>query len=251
MYYAESCTSQHDAIRNEATETQEAVVTKSGSHIDGRTERGNQTRDAVLPHAVEIVSMEGLEALSLGRLASGLGISKSGVFALFGSKEAVQLATVRTATDIYFRTVVKPSMEASTRVGRLWALCENWLAYSRNKVFPGGCFFFAVSAEFDTKPGKVHDRIARSSAVWNDLIKRTIEEAKQVGELVKETDPPQLAFELVALLEAANGSSLLHNDPAVYTQAERALLDQLRPLVTDRMLLPAKLAIRPSESDRQ
>jgi AcrR family transcriptional regulator len=234
----------HDAIRNA-----EALVTES--HVDGRTERGNQTRNAVLLHAVEIASMEGLEALSLGRLASRLGISKSGVFALFGSKEAIQLATVRAATEIYRKTVVEPSMEASGRVGRLWALCENWLAYSRNRVFPGGCFLFAVSAEFDTKPGRVRDRIARSSAVWNDLIKCTIEEAKQAGELVKETDAPQLAFELIALLEAANGSSLLHDDPAVYARAERALLDRLRPLVTDLTLLPAKLTIRPSESDRQ
>src|SRR5436309_1436787 len=96
--------------------------------------------------AVQIASVEGLENLSLGRLATDLNISKSGVFALFGSKDELQLATIRAANSIYVEYIIKPVRKLPPGIVQVWRLCERWLTYSRTRVFPGGCFFFAVSA---------------------------------------------------------------------------------------------------------
>src|SRR3954471_6872310 len=122
---------------------------------DGRIQRGEHSRQLILAEAVKIASLEGLEALSLGRLAAELSISKSGVFALFGSKEGLQLATIKAATKIYLDTVVDPARREAAGLPRLVSLCWHWLRYSEDRVFPGGCFFFAVNAEFDARPGPV------------------------------------------------------------------------------------------------
>jgi AcrR family transcriptional regulator len=212
------------------------------THSDGRIERGNQTRRLILARAVEIASAEGLEGLSIGRLAADLKISKSGVFALFGSKEEIQLATVRAATAVYLESVVNPAMRAAPGVERLWRLCQNWLAYSRDRVFPGGCFFFAAHAEFDTRPGRVRDLLADGDAAWTRLIEQTIEQAQRAGELSRDAEPRQLAFEIIALLETSNARSVLHDDPTAYDLAAVALLHRLRPLATDPSLLPAEPA---------
>jgi AcrR family transcriptional regulator len=204
------------------------------THPDRRIERGNQTRRMIMSRAVEIASTEGLAGLSLSRLATDLKISKSGVFALFGSKEEIQLATVRAATRIYLDTVVEPAMRVPPGVGRLWTLCERWLAYSRDRVFPGGCFFFAAAAEFDTRPGRVRDLLAQGSAKWIELVERTIEEAEPPPDV----DVPQLAFEIIALLETANARSVLHDDPTAYDKAAAGVLRRLRPLAGDPSPLP-------------
>jgi AcrR family transcriptional regulator len=122
------------------------------SRIDGRAARGNRTRQSVLRRAVDLASVEGLEALSLGRLAGDLGLSKSGVFALFGSKRELQLATIQEATRVYDRAVLEPAAQAPPGVARLWRLCEAWLDYWERRVFPGGCFFYGAIAEFAWTP---------------------------------------------------------------------------------------------------
>ena len=106
-------------------------------------------------------------------------------------------------------------------------LCESWLSYSQRRVFPGGCFFFAVTAEFDARPGRVRDAVARASLEWNHLVARTIEDARQLGQLADDTDPDQLAFELIAFLETANATSLLHDDPNAYQRGRTAILNGL------------------------
>ncbi|MCX4588501.1 TetR family transcriptional regulator [Streptomyces sp. NBC_01549] len=133
------------------------------ARLDGRVERGNRTRQLVLRRTVDIASVEGLEALSVGRLATELQLSKSGVFALFGSKQELQLATVREAarTRIYVEQVIRPASETRAGVARVGRLCELWLDYSQGRVFPGGCFFYEVIAEFDARPGPVHDPAGR------------------------------------------------------------------------------------------
>ncbi|MEV7870672.1 TetR/AcrR family transcriptional regulator [Streptomyces sp. NPDC088124] len=207
------------------------------SRTDGRIERGNQTRRLILGHAVAIASVEGLDGLSLGRLAEELSLSKSGVFALFGSKEELQLATVRAAVKIYIERVVQPAREVPSGLGRVRHMCELWLAYSEQRVFPGGCFFYSVSAEYDARRGLVHDTVAQAQTNWVSFVEQSIEEAREAGEIAEDTDVPQLAFELIAFLEAANGSSVLHDDPASYTRADRAILARLRSVATD----PSKL----------
>ncbi|MDR8411174.1 TetR family transcriptional regulator [Nonomuraea sp. 3-1Str] len=211
----------------------------AGTRVDRRVERGNESRRLVLGHAAKVASVEGLEGLSLGRLAGELGLSKSGVFALFGAKEELQLATVRAAAEVYVEHVVRPALRAPAGLGRVWRLCQSWLAYSEQRVFPGGCFFYAVAAEFDAREGAVRDAIARAQADWVRFVEQTITEALDLGEAKRDTDVPQLAFEVIALLEAANGLSLLHGDPACYRRAATAVLSRLRAVATDPSALPA------------
>ncbi|MFJ9031747.1 TetR/AcrR family transcriptional regulator [Streptomyces sp. NPDC102274] len=211
---------------------------RSEAHTDGRVERGNQTRRLVLDRTMDIASVEGLEGLSLGRIATELKLSKSGVFALFGSKEELQLATVRAAADVYARHVVRPTRELPPGTGRVWALCRNWLTYSSTRVFAGGCFFYAVAAEFDARSGPVHDAIATSLDDWVSYVERTIEKARLAGGFRAELDVPQLAFEIIALMEAANAKSVLHGDEVAYERAARGILNRLRAGATAPAALP-------------
>ncbi|MPZ80325.1 MAG: TetR family transcriptional regulator [Actinophytocola sp.] len=199
------------------------------TRTDGRTARGDRTRRRILRRAADIASTDGLDGLSLAGVARDLDISKSGVLALFGSKQDLQLATIRTAVQIFRERVVEPAMTVPAGLRRLSELCENQLDYSRSRVFPGGCFFSAVSAEFDAKPGPVHDLIAASVAEWTELIEHTAEQARHAGELAPDADPAQLAFELVAFLDRANAMSVLHDDPTAYPKAMTAIHHRLNP----------------------
>ncbi|MET9784779.1 TetR/AcrR family transcriptional regulator [Streptomyces canus] len=198
------------------------------TRVDGRVERGNRTRRAVLRRAVDIASVEGLEALSVGRLAGELELSKSGVFALFGSKQELQLATVRAASRIFVAEVLEPVSEAAEGVERLRGLCEGWLRYSEERVFPGGCFFYGVMAEFDAREGPVHDALVEAQRVWLAELERCAERGRAAGELSADTDPAQLAFEVVALMETANAMSLLHGEATPYVRARRGIASRLR-----------------------
>ncbi|MCP2273743.1 TetR/AcrR family transcriptional regulator [Actinokineospora diospyrosa] len=209
------------------------------ARVDGRVQRGNHTRGLIVARAVEIASIEGLTSLSLGRLASDLEISKSGVFGLFGSKEELQLATIDAALRIYVDTVVAPVLEQPAGIDKVWRLCLSWQDYSRGRVFPGGCFFFAVSAEFDAQPGRVRDTLAALSAKWSALIARTLDDARAAGELTGEVDSDQLAFELIAFMETANANSVLNDDFAVYDRSRAAILRLLRGVAADPALLPS------------
>lgn len=200
---------------------------------DGRIARGNQTRRLILKHTVRIASVEGLGGLSLGRLAGELELSKSGVFALFGSKEELQLATVRAAAKVYVDHVVQPVLDLPAGLGRVRRLCDAWLTYSESRVFPGGCFFHSVSAEYDAREGKVHDAVARARLDWVAFVSGNIEEAQRAGEVAADADVPQLTFEIVSLLEGANAESVLHSDFTCYAKAEKAILHRLRAVATD------------------
>ncbi|MER6286784.1 TetR/AcrR family transcriptional regulator [Streptomyces sviceus] len=196
--------------------------------VDGRVERGNRTRRTVLRRAVDIASVEGLEALSVGRLAGELELSKSGVFALFGSKQELQLATVREASRIFVAEVLEPASGAADGLARLRDLCEGWLRYSERRVFPGGCFFYGVMAEFDAREGAVHDALAEAQRAWLTELERCAERARAAGELGADTDPAQLAFEVVALMETANAMSVLHGETAPYVRARRGIAARMR-----------------------
>lgn len=160
---------------------------------DGRVARGERTRAAVLRRAADIASVDGLNGLSIGRLASDLSVSKAGVFAHLGSKEELQLATIRAAADRLVDEVVAPALDVPDGLDRLIALCDRWLSYSRSGVFPGGCFIFSVAAEFDAKPGRVRDEIARTRQRWLGAYAALISAAQQRGELDGAADPAALA----------------------------------------------------------
>lgn len=210
----------------------------AGTKLDGRVERGNQTRRLVLRRTVDIASVEGLEALSVGRIATELKLSKSGVFALFGSKEELQLATVRAAGRIFLDAVVEPARQSPPGLDRLWQLCARWLDYSEQRVFPGGCFFYGVIAEFDAREGAVHDALVRANRDWTGQVERCVAEARDTGELLPDTDVPQLAFELIAPMEAANAHSVLHEEPDAYRRAGVAITARLRAAATTPSQVP-------------
>jgi len=133
---------------------------------DGRLIKGNETRAAILQVAIQIASEEGLEGLSLGRLADDVGMSKSGLFAHFRSKEDLQLAVVDAARDLFIAQVVTPARKFPAGIQRLRKLADTWLAYAQGHVFRGGCFFVAASMEFDSRPGRVRDRVCELMAGW-------------------------------------------------------------------------------------
>ena len=190
---------------------------------DGRLRRGDVTRRAVLERAVDMASVDGLDGLSIGRLAKELGISKSGLFAHFGAKEELQLATIRAARAIFAKTVILPAMETPPGLARVSALMESWLDYSRDRQFPGGCFFARATHEYAARPGMVRDALAAADEEWMGLITQTIEEARGLGEVRSDTDPEQLAFDLDAYLESANLRSVLGGAQEIYDQARQSI----------------------------
>ncbi|MFG1626694.1 TetR/AcrR family transcriptional regulator [Kribbella sp. NPDC049227] len=204
--------------------------------VDGRLVRGDQTRRAVLRRSVDIASVDGLEGLSIGRLATELGISKSGLFAHFGSKEELQLATIRAARRIYADEVVTPAFEVAPGLGRVWALSESWLDYSSSRVFPGGCFFQKVSHEYAGRDGAVHDALIDVHVEWMELIEETVRAAVESGEV--NADANQLAFDLNAYYEAANFASILHDDGKAYDRARQAIRSRLESVLVSGTTLP-------------
>jgi hypothetical protein len=140
---------------------------------------------------------------------------------------------VAAARGVFVDTVVRPAFEVPPGVLRLWRLCDGWITYSRGRVFPGGCFFASVSAEFDARPGRVRDAVAAALADWAGLLERTAEDARQLGQLEAGVSARQLAFELEALGSAANARSVLHDDDSAYDLARSAVLDRLRALATE------------------
>ncbi|TDC74342.1 TetR/AcrR family transcriptional regulator [Streptomyces hainanensis] len=211
----------------------------AGTRTDGRVERGNQTRRLVLGRTMDIASVEGLEGLSIGRIATELGLSKSGVFALFGSKEELQLATVRAARAVFADRVARPAAAVPPGVGRIWRLCAAYLEYSRTRVFSGGCFFTTVAAEFGARSGPVRDAVAAARVEWCDHVTGIVEEARVAGALRADTNADQLAFEFMALLEMANADSALHRDDRSYDRAAAGVEARLRAAATDPALVDA------------
>src|SRR6201984_1700735 len=155
-----------------------------------RRPRGLTTRRAILRRAVNLPSVEGLEGLTIGRLASTLRISKSGLFAHFGSKEDLQCAVVDEARDIFVESVVLPASKLRG-LDRLRALCGNWLRYGKARVCPGGCFFSAASLEFDDRPGRVRDRIVELMKKWLGNLEQAAGDRQSPGEIPKEGDDNQ------------------------------------------------------------
>lgn len=189
--------------------------------------KGQRTRASILQHAVDLASVEGLEGLTIGRLAEELGMSKSGLFAHFGSKEELQLAAIESAGQRFIDTVMRPAIAAPRGYPRLVAICNSWLDYVRRRVFPGGCFFAAASFEFDGRPGVVRDAVKKQMDDWFAALERAIRMAKEEGHLDADVDPAQLAFELNALFFGANFAYNLRHDEEAFARARRAIEQRL------------------------
>ena len=192
--------------------------------------KGQRTRRAILDRAASLATEEGLEPLSIGRLAEATGMSKSGLFAHFGSKEELQLATVDHAASVFVEEVIAPAREAPKGMARVWALCDHMIGYSERQVFPGGCFFASASFEFNNRPGPVRDRIREMLRSWISYLEHAIEQAQELGELQPGISARDLAFHLDALAQAANAQYQLFDDDAVFDAARRAIRDRLESL---------------------
>jgi AcrR family transcriptional regulator len=201
---------------------------------DRRLLRGERTRQSILSHASRLASAEGLEAVSLQRLASDLGISKSGLFAHFGSKEELQLATVEEAGRVFTDEVLKPGLNTPSGLGRVWAMCNSFLSYLSRGVFPGGCFFEATLAEFDSKPGRVRNLVVEKRSYWVASLARAIRDAKAAGDIEPDADAEQVAWELSCLLVGANGSFVQDGGTVGIERARRAIRDRL-----ERIAMPS------------
>jgi AcrR family transcriptional regulator len=206
------------------------------------TSKGARTRGEILRAAVEIASVDGLEGLSIGRLSGELGMSKSGLFAHFGSKESLQLATIEEARLRYVKEVIEPALSSGTGIARLYALCDAFLSYVERSVFVGGCFFASAMAEFDAKgPSPARDRIVDCQDQWMMLLERNAEGARANGELRADSDSRQLAFELEGALLTANWYFHLFSDASYIERARHAVRTRLSSDAS-----PAGLLLLPS-----
>jgi AcrR family transcriptional regulator len=188
------------------------VATQS---TDGQATKGAQTRAAILERAVDLASVEGLEGLTIGRLAAELRMSKSGLFAHFGSKQELQLATIDAAAARFRVAVVEPALREPAGAPRLRMMAERYLDYL-DGVYAGGCFWGATSAEYDDRPGPVRDAIAAALDAWMNAMVRQ-------AEIAGVEDPERYAFELYAVVMGANARYRLSGDRRVFDHARAAL----------------------------
>jgi len=180
---------------------------------------GERSRAAILEEATRLATIEGIEGLSIGRLADEVGMSKSGLFAHFGSKEELQLATVEQADAVFRADVLEPAAEATTGRERLERLVDGFLRYIEVETYPGGCFFASVLAEVDMRPGPVRDRLVVFLNDWLGRLEVAIRDAQSEGDLDASEDPAQLAFEVEAALLTANAQFVVSRS---YEPIERA-----------------------------
>ncbi|MEU0737892.1 TetR/AcrR family transcriptional regulator [Streptomyces sp. NPDC006134] len=181
---------------------------------DKRLLRGARTRGIVLRRAVDLASLEGLDHLSFGRLAGDTGLSKAGIQTLFRTKEALQLATVGFAREMFVDAVVRPAASAPRGLRRLSALLDRWAEYAEAPLFAGGCFWAANLAGFDSKAGPVRDALFRDQREWRETLASELRYAVAAGEIAA-LDIDLAAFQIDALLSAANTALRTGDDDVV------------------------------------
>jgi AcrR family transcriptional regulator len=188
---------------------------------------GERTREAIVHRAVSLATVDGLEGLSIGNLAGALDMSKSGIYAHFGSKQELQLATVDEAERIFRAEVIDPIAAAPEGLAQLVALCDAFFDYLDRRTFPGGCFFAGAVLEMGTRPGPVNDRVAAFQANLTGLIRRLIGTALEQNELPAGEDPDGLTFEISGMILAANANFVMHQDGAVLALAKKTVRRRL------------------------
>lgn len=174
--------------------------------------KGEQTRTAILDEALRVASKLGLEGLTIGSLAEATGMSKSGLFAHFGSREGLQLAVLEHAAQRYGQTVLMPALKIERGLPRLRAVFERWLDWALASALPGGCIMIAAAAEYDDRPGPIRDAVIANQHRGNALVQKAVRLAVEEGHLRNETDPEQIAFELLGIVLAAHNHRRLLGD---------------------------------------
>jgi AcrR family transcriptional regulator len=188
---------------------------------------GDRSHQAILAAATQLATTQGLDRLSIGELAAHIGMSKSGLYSHFKSKEELQLATIDAAEAIFDAEVIEPSLVAPIGLPRVVALADAFLDHLRRRVFPGGCFFACASAELHARPGPVKDRIAEFDQRWKTHFVDQFRVAVNDGTLPSETDLDQLWFEIDAYLLYAHAAFSFRDDPAVLDRGSEAVRRRL------------------------
>ena len=199
---------------------------------------GDRSRTAILDAAARLATTEGIGGLSMSRLADAVGMSKSGLFAHFGSKEELQLATIEKADSVFSAHVIEPALAAGGGLGQLRTLVSSYLAYLEADIYPGGCFFASVLAEVDTQPGAVRDRLVRFLADWLSRLETAVRDAQADGAIDPAEDPAQIAFEIEAALLLGNAQYIVSRTPEPIERARRAI---------DRRLAAAGALVPPAD----
>ena len=184
--------------------------------------KGEQTRETILLHALGLATQVGFEGLTIGRLADDLKLSKSGLFAHFGSKENLQVKVLEVASRRFVDEVVRPALAAPRGVRRVRALFERWLAWETSPSLPGGCPFNAAATELDDRPGPARDYVVKSQRDWLETLANTARTAVQEGDFARELDCEQLAYELQSIMLGYSHAARLMKDPKARTRTERA-----------------------------
>jgi AcrR family transcriptional regulator len=193
-----------------------------------RRSDGEQSHQEILRAAAALASVEGLEGLSIAALAERVGLSKSGLFAHFRSKEELQIETIGMAGEIFQSEVTRPAMQEPPGLARVRALVRGFLQHVGRRTFPGGCFFASVAAELDGHPGRLKDLIAAFQRGWFGLFETALADAQRLGEIDRSAEPSQVAFEVLSMLTGAHGVFLLQGDAAVLDRATRGVERVLR-----------------------
>ena len=196
-------------------------------------DQARRTKAAIVDEVVSRASIEGLEGITIGTLADGLGMSKAGVVGPFGSKEGLQLAALEGANEIFRREVWEPAADRPPGRERLEAIAEAWISYLERDVFPGGCFLTTVAVEFDARPGRVRDAIHSTWRLWDGVLEREARAAADAGELPAGTDPEQVAFEMNAVAMAVNEARQLRGDARAGERGRRAMARVLAAAALD------------------
>jgi AcrR family transcriptional regulator len=191
-----------------------------------RRSDGEQTHAAILDTAVRLASIEGVSPITLGRLAEATGVSKSGVYAHFKSKERLQTEIIEAAAEIYEREVIAPAYEVPEGLPRLKQLYESYFSYIERAVFPGGCFFAGLISEFDAQSGPIHEIVVAGRQEWDELVVNFVHDAQQLGHISSAVEPEMLAFELDAITDHTNFLYVLYRDSTAIEQG-RTLIDQI------------------------
>jgi len=184
--------------------------------------KGEETQERILERALQLAARVGLEGLTIGGLASDLGMSKSGLFAHFRSKEELQVQVLRTASQRFEEVVVQPTLRTSRGLPRLRALFAHWLAWAEDPRSPGGCIFLAAAAELDDRPGAPREYLVHTQEALRSLIIRVARQSAELGQLPAGLEPEQVAFELFGIVLGYQHARRLMGDPLAKERAIKA-----------------------------
>ncbi len=200
--------------------------------------KGQQTKAAIIDAALGLASQIGLEGLSIGALAEVTGMSKSGVFAHFGSREELQISVIREYHDRFESEVFYPAMQHDRGVPRLQAMFDNWMVQTSNEI-DSGCIYISGAVEFDDRAGPVREALASSVTSWQAALRRAVQQSQEAGHLMREVEPLQVAFEVHGLILALHYEARFLKVPGA---ADRARQGFARILERYRLLSVAPSA---------